>query len=86
MNDQTRQLRQLSTLVDSTLCPQHVTRQTTIVRRLQEKDLGFQRHVGVSLDGEEGHASTSLDLAERQSEPVINLLPRPRRGVALGRR
>eukprot|EP00964_Phaeocystis_antarctica_P043245 scaffold24801_cov107-Phaeocystis_antarctica.AAC.1 len=30
------------------------------------------------------HASTSLDLAERQSVPVINLLPRPRRGERRG--
>jgi len=58
--------------------PRHV-RQSTCAR-------GPGAHVGVSLDGEEGHASTSLDLAERQSVPVINLLPRPRRGVALGRR
>ena len=37
--------------------------------------------MGVSLDGEEGHASASLDLAERQSVPVINLLVLGRDGA-----
>ena len=40
-------------------------------------------HVGVDIDREGGHASISLDLVERQSVPVVNLVPRLRRGVAL---